>query len=62
MLFLEFCYSEILLLYNKVQISSLLLSLLVCHSGKGNWLVKRYHANGPKHKTLPTNASTKRKL
>ena len=27
---------QLLLLYNKVQISSLLLSQLVCHSGKGN--------------------------
>ena len=32
------------LLYNKVQISSLLLSQLVCHSGKGNCLVKRRNA------------------
>ena len=36
--------SVILLLYNKVQISSLLLSQLVCHSGKGNCPVKRRNA------------------
>ncbi|WP_337953368.1 hypothetical protein, partial [Prevotellamassilia timonensis] len=32
------------LLYNKVQISSLLLSQFVCHSGKGNCPVKRRNA------------------
>ena len=44
--------SVILLLYNKVQISSLLLSQLVCHSGKGNCPVKRKHSNGLKHQAL----------
>ncbi|WP_288512218.1 hypothetical protein, partial [uncultured Prevotellamassilia sp.] len=49
-----------MLLYNKVQISSLLLSQLVCHSGKGNYLVKwqTYELNP---QTLPLNASTKHK-
>ena len=41
------------LLYNKVQISSLLLSQLVCHSGKGNCPVNRRHANGVRHQALP---------
>ena len=39
---------KLLLLYNKVQISSLLLSQLVCHSGKENCLVKRKYVNGRK--------------
>ena len=47
------------LLYNKVQISSLLLSQLVCHSGKGNCPVKRKHANGLKHPTLPLMGATR---
>ena len=49
--------SVILLLYNKVQISSLLLSQLVCHSGKGNWPVKRKHSNELKHQVLRDDAS-----
>jgi hypothetical protein len=36
--------TELLLLYNKVQISSLLLSQFVCHSGKGNCPVKHRNA------------------
>ena len=47
------------LLYNKVQISSLLLSQLVCHSGKGSCSVKRKYPNNLKHKTLPLMGATR---
>ena len=56
--FREF-YSFLWLLYNKVQISSLLLSQLVCHSGKGNCSVKSKHANKLKHQTQALMGATR---